>query len=156
MVEPWIPKTQRDAVVLSALEAVRAFSDSMDRMYAGMRGDMDMNTTDLVALRMLIIREQNGEVVKPHDLSTHLAISTASTTKLLDRLTEAGYLTRKPHPTDRRARIVALTEAARHEFHRHFGQRLKAMREAMVGYTDDELRAVVRFLSDMESAMLPR
>lgn len=156
MVEPWIPKTQRDAVVLSALEAVRAFSDSMDRMYAGMRGDMDMNTTDLAALRMLIIREQNGEVVKPHDLATHLAISTASTTKLLDRLTEAGYLTRKPHPTDRRARIVALTEAARHEFHRHFGQRLKAMREAMVGYTDDELRAVVRFLSDMESAMLPR
>lgn len=156
MVEPWIPKTQRDAVVLSALEAVRAFSDSMDRMYAGMRGDMDMNTTDLAALRMLIIREQNGEVVKPHDLATHLAISTASTTKLLDRLTEAGYLTRKPHPTDRRARIVALTEAARHEFHRHFGQRLKAMREAMAGYTDDELRAVVRFLSDMESAMLPR
>ncbi len=156
MEKPWIPKTQRDAVVLSALEAVRAFSDSMDRMYAGMRGDMDMNTTDLAALRMLIIREQNGEVVKPHDLATHLAISTASTTKLLDRLTEAGYLTRKPHPTDRRARIVALTEAARHEFHRHFGQRLKAMREAMVGYTDDELRAVVRFLSDMESAMLPR
>lgn len=155
MAKPWIPSTERDVVVMSALEAVRAFSDSLDRMYAGMRGDMDMNTTDLGALRMLIIREQQGEVVKPHDLATHLAISTASTTKLLDRLTVAGYLTRKPHPHDRRARIVMLTEEARSTFRRHFGERLRRMRDAAAGYSDEELRTIMRFLADMERAMLP-
>lgn len=153
--EPWIPRTDRDVVVLNALEAVRAFSDALDRMYAGMRGDMDMNTTDLAALRMLIIREQHSEVVKPHDLATHLAISTASTTKLLDRLTAAGYLVRKPHPHDRRARIVVLTEEARETFRRHFGERLRRMREATEPYSDDELRTIVRFLADIERAMLP-
>lgn len=153
--EPWIPRTDRDVVVLNALEAVRAFSDALDRMYAGMRGDMDMNTTDLAALRMLIIREQHSEVVKPHDLATHLAISTASTTKLLDRLTAAGYLLRRPHPHDRRARIVVLTEEARETFRRHFGERLRRMREATEPYSDDELRTIVRFLADIERAMLP-
>ena len=152
---PWVPGSERDAIVMSALEAIRAFSDSLDRMYAGMRGDMDMNTTDLAALRMLIIREQHGEVVKPNDLATHLAISTASTTKLLDRLTAAGYLVRKPHPHDRRARIVALTDEARVTFRRHFGERLQRMRDAADAYTDEELRAIVRFLADIERAMLP-
>ncbi len=153
--EPWIPANGRDVVVLGALEAVRAFSDALDRMYASMRGDMDMNTTDLAALRMLIIREQHGEVVKPHDLATHLAISTASTTKLLDRLTADGYLVRKPHPHDRRSRIVALTDEARATFRKHFGERLRRMREATEPYSDDELRTIVRFLADMERAMLP-
>lgn len=153
--EPWIPATEHEAVVMSALEAIRAFSDSLDRMYAGMRGDMDMNATDLAALRMLIIREQHGEVVKPNDLATHLAISTASTTKLLDRLTVSGYLTRVPHPHDRRARIVVLTDEARVTFRRHFGERLRRMRSAADGYSDEELRTIVRFLADMETAMLP-
>ncbi|CAL4860027.1 hypothetical protein MMM2322_01703 [Microbacterium sp. MM2322] len=155
MAEPWNPSSTHDGVVMSALEAVRAFSDSLDRMYAAMRGDMDMNTTDLGALRMLIIREQQGQVVKPHDLATHLAISTASTTKLLDRLTVAGFLTRKPHPHDRRARVVALTDEARVTFRRHFGERLQRMRDAATTYTDAELRTIVRFLADMERAMVP-
>jgi len=153
--QPWIPRTRRDRVVLTALEAVRAFSDSLDRMYAALRGDMDMNTTDLAALRMLIIREQHGEVVKPNDLASHLAISTASTTKLLDRLTAAGYLVRKPHPHDRRARIVALTDEARETFQRHFGERLTRMRAAAEAYSEDELSTIVRFLGDIERAMIP-
>lgn len=152
--EPWIPSDEHDVVVLQTLEAVRAFSDALDRMYASMRGDMDMNTTDLAALRMLIIREQQGEVVKPHDLATHLAISTASTTKLLDRLTSDGYLVRKPHPHDRRSRIVALTDEARTTFRRHFGERLRRMRDAAEPYSNEELRTIARFLVDIEQAML--
>lgn len=152
---PWIPQSERDHLLMEALQAVRAFSDAMDRMYGGMRGDMDMNATDLQALRMLIMREQIGEVVKPHDIAKHLSISTASTTKLLDRLTESGHLRRESHPQDRRARIVVLTDLARADFFRHFGERMRRMRSAMESYTETELRAIVRFLSDMEDALVP-
>ena len=79
MPQRWEPKTPRDRLVLEVMEAVRAFSDSMDHMYGGIRGQMDMNATDLAALRMLIIREQRDELVKPADIAAHLAISTAST-----------------------------------------------------------------------------
>ena len=155
MQTPWIPQNDRERLLMEAMQAVRAFSDAMDRMYGGMRGDMDMNATDLQALRMLIMREQHGEVVKPHDIAKHLSISTASTTKLLDRLTESGHLRREPHPQDRRARIVVLTDVARSDFYKHFGDRMRRMRAAMSDYTETELRAIVRFLADMEHALVP-
>ena len=118
-----------------------------------MRGDMDMNASDLAAMRLLVVREQRGEWVSPHQIAAHLSISTASTTKLLDRLTASGHLERRPHPSDRRARVVVLTDAARAEFYRHFGERMGRMREGMASFTDDELRTIVRFLGEMETAL---
>lgn len=153
MQQRWVPKSERDRLMMESMKAVRAFSDAMDRMHGGLRGDMDMNRTDLAALRMLIVREQRGEQVKPHDIAVHLAISTASTTKLLDRLSASGHVRRVPHPSDRRARVVVLTDTARSDFYRHFGRRLERMRGAMSSFTDDELRAIVRFLGAMEEAL---
>lgn len=149
----WVPQTARDELVMETMKAVRSFSDSMDHMHGGVRGDMDMNASDLAALRMLIVREQRGELVQPHEIASHLSISTASTTKLLDRLTESGHVERRPHPNDRRSRIVVLTDTARTDFHRHFGERMRKMRAAMESFDDDELRAIVRFLADMEIAL---
>jgi DNA-binding MarR family transcriptional regulator len=126
----------------------------MDRMHGVLRSDMDMNGSDLAALRMLIVREQRGEWVSPHEIAKHLAISTASTTKLLDRLTERGHIERRPHPADRRARIVVLTDRARSEFYRHLGHRMTKMRDVMDGYSDEELRSIARFLDDMEDALI--
>jgi DNA-binding MarR family transcriptional regulator len=74
MAQPWSPESPHDHAVLQVLLAVRAFSDAMDRMYGGMKDEMDMNVSDLSALRMLIMREQGGEVVSPHDLANHLRI----------------------------------------------------------------------------------
>jgi DNA-binding MarR family transcriptional regulator len=128
MSQPWSPATPHEEAVMQVLQAVRAFSDAMDRMHGGMKGDMDMNATDLAALRMLIMREQRDESVSPHDVARHLRISTASTTKLLDRLQEAGHVQRRPHPRDRRARVIVLTDESRREFYRHFGSRLQGMR----------------------------
>jgi DNA-binding MarR family transcriptional regulator len=153
MSQPWVPETPYEHAVMDALKAVRAFGDALDRMHGGMKGEMDMNANDLAALRMLIIREQRGESVSPHDVARHLRISTASTTKLLDRLAASGHVERRPHPSDRRARVVVLTDESRRAFHRHFGRRLQAMRGVAEGYTHDELLAVTQFLGDIGSAM---
>jgi DNA-binding MarR family transcriptional regulator len=134
---------------MQVMLAVRAFGDAMDRMHGGMKGDMDMNASDLSALRMLIIREQRGQIVSPHDLAHHLRISTASTTKLLDRLSRAGHIERRPHPTDRRARVIVLTSRSRQTFFEHFGERLHAMRGVADRYSDDELAAITRFLGEL-------
>ncbi len=143
----------RDELVRATLMAMRAFGDALDRMHGGIRGDMDMNASDLAALRMIVIREQRGEWVSPHEIADHLAISTASTTKLLDRLAARGHIERLPHPRDGRARIVAITDSARQEVGRHFSQRMGRMRAAMESFDDDDLRAVVRFLGEMEHAV---
>jgi DNA-binding MarR family transcriptional regulator len=155
MTQPSQPHTPHDRAVMEVLGAVRAFSDALDRMHGGMKGDMGMNATDLAALRMLIMREARGEAVSPHQVADHLRISTASTTKLLDRLAASGHIERRPHPGDRRARVVALTDESRSAFFRHFGEHLRRMRDVAAGYTDRELDVVARFLVGMSDTLDP-
>jgi DNA-binding MarR family transcriptional regulator len=156
MTQPWSARTPHDQAVMEVLHAIRAFTDAMDRMHGGMKDDMEMNATDLAALRMLIVREGRGEAVSPHQVADHLRISTASTTKLLDRLTASGHIERRPHPSDRRARVVVLTDESRATFFRHFGERLGQMRTVADRYSDDELAVIARFLSAMSETLDPR
>jgi DNA-binding MarR family transcriptional regulator len=156
MSERWVPQTEHEHAVMRVLTSIRGVGDAMDRMHSGMRGDMDMNATDIAALRMLIIRERQGRSVSPRDIAHHLRISTASTTKLLDRLVESGHVERLPHPSDRRGRVIVLTEEARLAFFRVFGQRLRAMRTMALGYDEAELDVIARFLDDLSDAMDPQ
>lgn len=155
MTQPRQSQTPHDHAVMDVLHAVRAFTDAMDRMHGGMKDDMDMNATDLAALRMLIIREGRGEPVSPHQVADHLRISTASTTKLLDRLAASGHIERRPHPSDRRARVVVLTDESRHSFFHHFGRRLGSMRAVADGYSDEELAVISRFLAGISDTLDP-
>lgn len=155
MSERWVPQTDHEQAVLRVLVAIRAVSDAMERMHSGMKDDLEMNATDVAALRLLIIREQQERSVSPHDIARHLRISTASTTKLLDRLVDSGHVERLPHPTDRRGRVVVLTGEARQSFFRVFGERLRAMRAIALGYEESELAVIARFLDDLSGAMDP-
>lgn len=155
MTQPWTPQATSGRAVLAVLHEIRAFSDALDRMYGGMKGDMDMNATDLAALRMLTVREQRGQTVSPHDLAKHLRISSASTTKMLDRLSLSGHVERRPHPHDGRARIVVLTQESRSTFFRHFSEHLGAMREVAERYDDAELDVITRFLAEVGAAIDP-
>lgn len=155
MSERWLPQTDHEHAVMRVLVSIRAVGDAMDRMHSGMKSDMDMNATDLAALRMLIIREREGRPVSPRDIAQHLRISTASTTKLLDRLVDSGHVERRPHPRDRRARVVVLTDEARSAFFRVFGERLRAMRTMALRYEESELKVVARFLDELTRAMDP-
>ena len=159
-----MPRTPRDELVLGAMEAVRAFTDSMDRMYGGVRDDMDMNASDVAALRMLVVRERRGEWVSPHEIASHLSISTASTTKLLDRLSERGHVVRRPHPHDGRSRIVVLTDLARQEFFAHFGHRMRlatrggqdpsSLAQAVLGRARIAIESCVRRRATVEDAFV--
>ena len=71
--------------------------------------------------------------------------------KVLNSRPEGGE--RRPHPSDRRARVVVLTDAARAEFYWHFGERMGRVRDGMSAFSDDELRAIVRFLGEMETVL---
>ncbi|MFW3385370.1 UNVERIFIED_CONTAM: MarR family transcriptional regulator [Kocuria sp. CPCC 205274] len=46
------------------------------------------------------------------ELSGRLGISTGSATELVDRLEQAGHLERRAHPSDRRRKVLAPTDAA--------------------------------------------
>ena len=73
----------------------------------GIRNPGDLDT--LATLR----REGKPFELSPKDLSTRLLVTSAGLSGRLDRLETAGWVIRSPHPEDRRATIVTLTEEGR-------------------------------------------
>jgi DNA-binding MarR family transcriptional regulator len=51
-----------------------------------------------------------GGVCAISDISTHLGVTNAASSQLVDRLVQAGYLARREDPVDRRARQITLTD----------------------------------------------
>jgi DNA-binding MarR family transcriptional regulator len=51
--------------------------------------------------------------LRPTDFATALMLTSSGATKRLDRLEEAGFITRRPDPSDRRGILIALTPRGR-------------------------------------------
>ncbi|MZD10000.1 MarR family transcriptional regulator [Streptomyces sp. SID5785] len=47
------------------------------------------------------------------DVATHLGVTKQAASQLVDELERKGYVERRPHPGDARARLVVLTESGR-------------------------------------------
>lgn len=110
---------------------------------------MKLNQTDMRALHYLIVSNNSGDIATPGRIAAHLKISSASTTKLLDRLERAGHIARASHPTDRRALAISITpethEAAMNSVGRQHAKRF----HAAARLTESEREIIIRFLEDM-------
>src|SRR5699024_8718616 len=82
---------------------------------------MQLGQTDMRALHFLIVCENTGTLATRGAIAQTLGISTASTTKLLDRLEAAGHVRRGRHPSDRRALVITIEPATRAEAMRTVG-----------------------------------
>lgn len=118
---------------------------------------MKLNETDMRAIRFLISAKNTGDIVTPSALAKYLKITTASMTKMIDKLERACHVVRTAHPTDRRSLCLAVTDhthmAAREQVGRHHASRFGAAARL----TPAEREVVIRFLSetsqDMESSI---
>lgn len=110
---------------------------------------MRLGRTDLRALHVLIVCQNSGTLATPGTLSQALEISSASTTKLLDRLEAAGHVRRDPHPSDRRALVISIEPSARAEAMRTVGATQARRVEAARRLLPAERETVTRFLRDM-------
>jgi len=153
----WYPDAHRPAgtgaTAVDVLRAVRRFRAADVAMRVRARLDMDMNESDLVALRLLIAAEERSESIGPKDLSVFLGITSAATAKLLTRLESAGRLRREPHPSDRRAQVLHATRRAHDEIRRVVGDAHRRMLAAAEKLSSAEQVAVVRFLDELSGAM---
>lgn len=110
---------------------------------------MKLNRTDMRALHFLIACRHRGVQATPGEISQHLGISSASTTKLLDRLEKGGHITRTPHPTDRRALLIAVTPETHEAAMNTVGRQQARRFHAAARLTAAERESVIRFLDDM-------
>lgn len=131
------------------MQALGGLRDAEQRLSEASLRYMKLNTTDMRALHFLIACENSGIIVTPGAISTHLGISTASTTKLLDRLERGSHITRSPHPSDRRALAIAITRETRHSAIETVGRQHARRFIAAARLSADERETVRRFLVDM-------
>ena len=104
--------------IVEMMAALSAWHRAAERMSLASRRYMRLNANDMRAVRFLIAAENAGEPATARALAEHLGISSAATTKLLDRLEEGGHVLRLPYPGDRRAlalRVSAETRLAARE-----------------------------------------
>lgn len=134
---------------VALLRALRRFRAADHEMRRHMSRDMDLNATDLEALRYVISHELTAESVTAHRLAVHLEISTASTAKLLNRLTASGHLRRVPHPQDRRSVIVTVTDHAHEQIRERSAGLHRRMLETVRDVPEESRQAIVDFLDAM-------
>ena len=87
------------------LEIGELFQKDMARAFEG---------TPLTPARTRLLWDlQHGGPSTQHALAERLEVSPRNITGLVDALEAGGYVTRSPHPSDRRATIVSLAASAR-------------------------------------------
>jgi DNA-binding MarR family transcriptional regulator len=137
--------------VIGVLDAVRGWREAEQRLSFESRTAMQLNETDMKALRYIIASTNANVAVTAGALAEHLHISTASVTKLLDRLERAGHIVRKPHPTDRRAVTVEITAETHRQVRRTMGLQHARRFEVAKALSPDEREIVTRFLHDLSA-----
>ncbi|HEY1104970.1 MAG TPA: MarR family transcriptional regulator [Agromyces sp.] len=137
--------------IVRVMQSLRGWHETQRRMSEASRRYMKLNETDMRAIRYLVAARNQGEIATAGAISAYLGISSASTTKLLDRLEHGGHIVRAPHPTDRRALAISVTDTTRAAARESVG-RLHARRFAVAAaLTSAERDTVIRFLDALSA-----
>ncbi len=80
------------------------------------------------------------------ELGAKVLLTSGSMTAAVDRLTARGWVMRHNDATDRRSRIVHLTDAGRELIERVFTEHRDAMEEAVAGFPVEERADLIRQL----------
>ena len=132
---------------LAFATAMRRTGSLMQLMGQAAADRIGINATDLNCLNILSF---SGHMTAG-ELARATGLTTASITGVIDRLEEAGYVTRERDPHDRRRVVVTLSlDQAMRNVASVFLPVMRDWRELATRYSDDELRVIVDFYTRME------
>lgn len=134
------------------LDSLARFRTSDAQMHQRVRATTTLGENEIRILSYLLRQHRDGNVVKPSEISRHLAISSASTTALLDRLERQGSVERISHPTDRRSILIAPTARAAGDVADIVDAFETRVTEAIEALGDEGRASVLRFLDAVADA----
>ena len=137
----------RAELELAFATAMRRTGSLMQLMGQAAADRIGINATDLNCLNILSF---SGHMTAG-ELARATGLTTASITGVIDRLEEAGYVSRERDPHDRRRVVVTLVlDQAMRNVASVFLPVMRDWREMSARYSDDELRLIVDFYARME------
>jgi DNA-binding MarR family transcriptional regulator len=87
-----------------------------------------------------------SEGASQQEIGSEMGVDPSTMVSLIDQLEGAGLAKRRPHPTDRRARAVALTPKGRRALERARGLATQVQDDVLRGLTGDERRQLMALL----------
>ncbi|WP_143143725.1 MarR family winged helix-turn-helix transcriptional regulator [Agrococcus sp. Marseille-P2731] len=133
--------------IVELFHALRRWHRTSEAHSEAGRRFMQLGENDMRAVRYVMALGREGAIVTSTMIAAHLGISGPSVTKMLDRLSAAGHIERLPHPTDRRALSIVVTDATRSSASSTVGTDHSRRFEVAASLTSEERRAATRFLS---------
>ena len=109
----------------------------------------DINSTDFLVLMTLQLSESGTRLIS--SLAKNLMVHATTATLATDRLEARGLLFRSPHPTDRRATCVTISDAGRELLHKAT-LALDAVDFGLVGSNPDSLKQLGDVLTVLRDA----
>ena len=122
-----------------------------------MRKRFEQNARDLGLTRsqcQVLAHLARNEGIQQSALADILEVEPITLTRILDRLEDGGLVERQPHPTDRRVRLLRLTEAARPLLAEIFAIGALTRGEAMEGVSDEDRDRLFEVLSSMKANLI--
>jgi len=132
--------------IVRVMDAMFRWREAELRVSRASQRFMRLGESDMKALRLVIVMTDQGRHVTAKDIAEHLGISSAATTKLLDRLESGGHITRSPHPEDRRAITVTISPDTRRSAELTVGREHARRFRVAAALDPEERETVIRFL----------
>jgi DNA-binding MarR family transcriptional regulator len=133
--------------------------DELDRAERRLRGRvraaMHLNNTDLTALLYIDRMERRGTPPRVGDLTDYLAVSTATATTIVNRLSDAGHVERRPDPGDGRGRTIRTTSTSRESIGDQFADIRAELDDLVAGVDDAEERRMLELLHRVRDIISP-
>jgi MarR family transcriptional regulator, organic hydroperoxide resistance regulator len=132
------------------VRAVNADANRLERFFSNMH---QISLNDLDALRQIVVAELAGSPLSSGELRERLGVSAAAVTYLVDRMEEAGHISRASDQSDRRRVILRYSDHGMGVAQDFFGPLREHVHSAMAHLSDEQLAAGHLVLSAMREAM---
>ncbi|WP_220499368.1 MarR family winged helix-turn-helix transcriptional regulator [Microbispora sp. H10949] len=128
------------------MNLMRRLNVEVDRFAEQFAVDHGLHRTDLDALTVIMDASREGRPLTPGALGAALNLSAPATSALINRLEQAGHLTRHRSTGDRRKVELAMHEQAAALAGRFFAPLGRRMSAALEEFTPEERQVIGRFL----------
>lgn len=141
--------------IVAVMESMRRWRMTERRLNEASQKYMKLGENDMRAVRFMIASQRHGTMATASQVARHLGITTASVSRMIDRLVEGGHIRRLPHPQDRRSTALEVTEQTQTIARQSVGQNHAKRFYAIGELTTAERAAVIKFFDAM-SATAPQ
>ena len=143
------PNGQRDRL----LDALQAHGMAFAELGRHFGARMGLHTTDAQALVEILSAEDRGALLTPAGLSKRVGLTPGATSSLLNRLEEAGHVTRARDSADRRVVTLRATEGVEGLLNQFFHPLVDQADAMMRSYSPEALAEVERFITEFVAMM---